>query len=229
MKLTRCLTVAGAPAALTLALAGPAFAAPSVSVRVEGLTKTLLETKTVTAPSTGSITKGGTPAGTCPDDTAAGALDVATHHDWGGTYSSGLGIEVNSILGTAYSYSHGSYWAFYVNNRYASSGVCDTALAPGESLLFAAVPAKGKTPVPLVIRAPKTATAGRPFTVRAVDYPGKGSATKPVSGVSFAGTSTKTNAKGVATLTVSKAETLSLVGSRTGFIRSAAARVTITK
>ena len=75
MKLRRCLLASAAPVALAVGCAGPALAAvPPVSVRVEGPTRTLLETKTVTAPSTGSITLGGTPKGQCPADSAAGAL-----------------------------------------------------------------------------------------------------------------------------------------------------------
>jgi hypothetical protein len=230
MTYRRFLRAAAVPAAalgLAAAAAGSAAAATSVSVRVEGA-KTLVAT-TVTPPSSGSITKGGTPAGACKADSAAGALDLATKHNWGGSYSSGLGIEVNTILGTTYSYAKGAYWGFYVDNHFASKGVCDTALKPGEQLLFARVPAKGKTPLPLVIKAPATAKVGTPFTVKAYEYPGKGNATKPVAGVTFAGLKGTTNAKGVATLTATRAGKLSLVGSGANVIRSAAATVTVSK
>ena len=50
-------------------LAAPAFAAPTkVSFRVEGASKTLLPAKTVTVPTSGSITKGGTPKGSLPGE-----------------------------------------------------------------------------------------------------------------------------------------------------------------
>jgi hypothetical protein len=221
-------TAAAVPAALGLA-ATSAHAATSVSVRVEAGSKTLVTAPNVTPPPSGSITKGGTPKGACKANTAAGALDVVTHHNWDGSYSSGLGIEVNTILGTTYSFSHGAYWGFFVDNRFASKGVCDTALRPGEQLLFARVPAKGKPPLPLVIKAPAGATAGKPFTVRAFEFPGKGNATKPVAGVHFAGFTATTNAKGVATITTGKTGTLSLVGSGDDVIRSAAVTVDVTK
>ena len=226
MTYRRFLIAAAMPSAIGLAAAGSAVAATTVSVRVEGGAKTLVAAK-VKAPASGSITKGGTPAGACRANSAAGALDVATHHNWDGSYSSGLGIEVNTILGTTYSFSKGAYWGFYVNDHFASKGVCDTAVKPGEQLLFARVPAKGKTPRPLVIRAPAHATVGSSFTVKAFDYPGKGKATKPVSGVRFTGASGRTNARGVAHLTARRAGKLRLVGSRRGVIRSAAVTVTV--
>jgi hypothetical protein len=228
MTYRRFLAAAVAAAALGLA-ATSAHAATSVSVRVETGSETLVSAPHVTPPPSGSITKGGTPKGACRANTAAGALDVATHHNWGGSYSSGLGIEVNTILGTTYSFSHGAYWGFYVNNRFASSGVCDTALHPGDQLLFARVPAKGTPPLPLVLKAPAGATAGKPFTVKAFEFTGKGNATKPIAGAHFAGFKATTNAKGIATITTSTTGTLSLVGSGDHVIRSAAVTVDVTK
>ena len=227
MKVSRTLAAAATAVALSLASAGAALARPSVTVRVEGVHKTLLPARTVTAPASGSITKGHTPAGACRAQSAAGALDVATHHNWGGSYSHGLGIEVSTILGTTYSYTKGAYWGFYVDNHYASTGVCDAALHPGEQLLFAAVPAKGKVPLPIVLRAPRKASAGRAFTVKALYYPGKGNATKPLAGVKLAGANATTNAKGVATVTARRAGRLALVGSHSGYIRSAAVTVSV--
>ena len=228
MTYRRSLLAAAVPAALGLA-AMPALAATTVSVRVEAGSKTLVSAPKVTAPRSGSITKGGTPAGACKANTAAGALDVATHHNWGGTYSSGLGVEVNSILGTTYQFAKGAYWGFYVDDHFASEGVCDTKLHPGEQLLFARVLAKGKPPLPLVVKAPTHATAGRPFTVKAFDFPGKGSRTKPVAGVHFKGLSATTDAHGIAHVTVTKPGKVKLVGSGKGVIRSAAVTVAVSR
>ena len=80
-----------------------------------------------------------------------------------------------------------------------------------------------------MLSAPAKASVGTPFQVKAFYYPGQGKATKPVKGVSFAGASGTTNAKGEATVTASRAGTLELVGSATGFIRSAADTVTVTQ
>ena len=226
MKLRRPLACSGALIALGLSCAGPALAGTSVSVRVEGLTRTLLPATTVSAPSSGSITKGGTPAGQCKADTAAGALDAATHDKWGGAYSKGLGIEVDNILGTTYSYAKGDYWSVFVDDRYAESGICGLTLHAGEQLLFAPYPSKGKT-FPIVLTAPAKASVGTPFEVKAFYYPGQGNTTRPIKGVSFSGAAGTTNAQGVATITPSSAGTLKLVANATGYIRSALDTVTV--
>ena len=230
MKRIGILAVAAAPVAAAL-LAAPAFAGAQtkVSFRVEGVSKSLLPAKTVTVPSSGSITKGGTPTGTCPANSAAGAFNVATGGNWSGTYSSGLGIEVTKILGESGIYSKGHYWEFFVDNHAASVGICDQKVKSGDQLLFANVPAKGAPEFPIVISAPAKATAGTSFQVKASYYPTKSNKAKPLAGVTFKGVKGTTNAKGVATVTATKAGKLSLVGSKSGEIRSAAATVTVSK
>ena len=105
MKIRRFPLLGGATAVVALAAAVPALAgSPAVSVRVEGVNRTLLPA-TVVHGDAGSVTKGGTPAGTCPGSSGAGDLDAATHHNWAGTYSSGLGIEIEAILGETHKYS----------------------------------------------------------------------------------------------------------------------------
>lgn len=196
MKLRRSLLLTGAPLAAGLSLATTALASgstppvtalasgstPPVTVRVEGATKTLLATRTVTAPAAGWVTKGHTPASSCPADSAAGALSRATHGRWNGTYYKGLGIDVTTILGRRLNGTR-SYWEFFVNDRVASHGICETKLRRGDSLLFAAVPTKGRSELPIVVRAPRTVRVGRPFVVRAFVDTGKGSATRPVTGM----------------------------------------------
>jgi hypothetical protein len=237
MNHRRSLFASAVPLALGLLGAGPALAAvPAVSVRVEGAHTTLLPARVVTAPAHGSITKGGTPSGDCPADSAAGALNTATHGKWGGSYYKGLGVDVGTILGTTLSYAKGSYWGFYVNDRFAAKGICETKLLPGESLLFAPVPAKGGTPLPIVLTAPRTVRAGTPFRVRTFVYPGKGDATRPVRTPRFvvhdnSGSTTSrqaTSGRGVTTLTESSAGTVTIVATATGDIRSAAVTVKVT-
>jgi hypothetical protein len=223
MKLRRISAVAGMVAALGLICSGPALAGTSVSVRVEGLKRSLLPATTVTAPTSGTIRKGG---GSCRAASAAGALNIATKGKWNGTFSTGLGIEVTQILGETRVYSKGAWWELFAGNRSASVGVCDLKLHRGEALLFAAVPAKGTT-YPLIVTAPKTATKGTPFTVKAFYDTGAGTKTKPVTGVTFAGLSGRTNKKGIATLTASKTGKVSIVGSAKGYIRSAADTVKV--
>lgn len=238
MKLRRSLFATGAPVALGLICAGSAFAAvPPVTVRVEGKTRTLLQAKSVTAPAHGSITKGGAPAGTCPADSAAGALNVATHGRWRADYDSSFGLFVTGILGTTLHNDRVAYWEFFVNDRAASEGVCDTRLHRGDSLLFAAVPAKGRAELPIVMRAPKRTTAGRSFVVRTFVYTGKGKATKPVKAhfaVKRAGGSggvpklrVAASRHGVTQLTLRAAGRFRVVASAKGDIRSAATTIKV--
>jgi hypothetical protein len=245
MKLRRTLLAAGVPLAAGLTLASTALASGSatrVTVRVEGATRTLLQTRTVTAPRSGWVTKDGTPRGVCPADSAAGALGVATHGRWAGSYYRSLGIDVTTILGKTLSYSKGSYWEFFVNDRSAAKGICDTRLRTGESLLFADVPARGRAELPVVVRAPKTVTAGRAFDVRAFVYTGEGNATRSLSRwhaqwSSAANsakpklTTSRTAPRGEMRFTVSgvSTATLTLVASARGEIRSAATTIKVVK
>ena len=122
---------------IALAASGAALAAgtgPAVSVQVKSLTKTLLRPRTVHGEK-GWITKGGTPRGKCRGNTAAGALDAATHGKWTGKYYASVpGIFVTSILGVKPTGSH--FWSVFVNGKSSSTGICDIKLRAGERLLF---------------------------------------------------------------------------------------------
>ena len=107
---------------------------PAVSVQVKSLTKTLLRPRTVHGEK-GWITKGGTPHGKCSGNSAAGALDAATHGKWTGKYYASVpGIFVTSILGVKPTGSH--FWSVFVNGRSSSTGICAIKLRAGERLLF---------------------------------------------------------------------------------------------
>ena len=121
---------------IAVAATGAALAAsagPAVNVRIRTLTTTL---KNVVAHGeTGWITKGGTPTGKCPGNSAAGALDVATHGKWAGKYYASVGgIFVTSILGVKP--KSPDYWGFLVNGKTSNKGVCQVKLRAGEKLLF---------------------------------------------------------------------------------------------
>ncbi len=219
MKIARSFALGGAVGAIGLIGAGPALAAgPAVSVRVEGLKRTLLPA-TVVHGETGSISKGGAPKGTCPGSSGAGALDSATRHNWGGSYSSSVGgIDVTTILRETHKYSpKGYYWGVWVNNRYATAGVCDLRLRQGERLLFAPYPGKGST-YPIVISAPRHARKGSSFRIDAYYYTTKG-VQKPLAGVSVTGGGV-TNRRGIATVRASKSGKLKLTAARKGYIRA---------
>src|SRR4051794_23957466 len=107
---------------LSLALAVPASSA-TVSVRVEGVSSTLLPRTTVTPPDTPEPVNG------CAADTAANALNTAVDGDWDhGDYAT-------TILKESHDFSDSDYWNFWVfrGGRYVvSNGVCSEKLAAGE-------------------------------------------------------------------------------------------------
>jgi len=127
--------------AMTIAVmaAGSALAAsagPAVHVQIKSLTETLRTT--VVHGEKGWITKGGTPRGKCSGNSAAGALDAATHGRWTGKYYSSVGgIFITSILGVKPKGSQ--YWNLYVNGKSSSEGACAVKLHRGQKLLFKVV------------------------------------------------------------------------------------------
>src|SRR5690242_5945324 len=160
-----------AAAALVLCLAAPvaAFAAGTVSVRVEGATQTLRTAVPVTPSKHVKVDKRAEGGTTCSGATAAGALELATHGDWGGPAAS-FGQEVTHILGETHTFESDAYWAFYVNGKPASVGVCDFKPHAGDRVLMA--PACIGAPAadcfshgPLVLHAPRQAAPGTPVTV----------------------------------------------------------------
>jgi hypothetical protein len=221
MKIRRFPAVAGATAVAALVISASALAAgPAVSVRVEGLHRTLLPA-TVVHGESGSITKGGTPAGQCPGGSGAGDFDFATHHNWSGTYSTGIGVEVTTVLGETHKFSaNGFYWGLWVNNRFASVGICDLKVHPGDKILFAPAPAKGSA-FPIILSAPAHATAGHAFKVKATYFPGSKGPAKALSGVAIKGGGV-TNKQGTVSVTPAKSGKLQLLGSRKGYIRAEA-------
>jgi hypothetical protein len=106
-----------------------------VKVTIKTLTKTLLgPTREHGKP--GSITKGGAPRGKCPGNSAAGALDVATHGRWTAKYYSKYNdVFIKSILG-AKPPSKKYFWEILVNGKPASTGACEIKLRPGLRLVF---------------------------------------------------------------------------------------------
>jgi len=127
--------LAAAVTALVMVPAALAAAPSNVTVQVQGKGKTLLASTQVTV-GNGSITKGGAPAGKCPDDSAQGALNAATHGRWSGKwYASYNEYFITTILGTSET-SKKYYWGLYVNGAPASKGACDVKLKAGDKILF---------------------------------------------------------------------------------------------
>jgi hypothetical protein len=201
----------------------------TVTVRVEGLKRTLLTPARVKT-HTGSITKSGTPKGACPAPSAAGALDVATHHHWSGEYTKSFGLEVTSILGESHPFTPAKdYWELFVNNVAAQAGACSLALHSGAQLLFAAVPDTGPSEFPIAVKVPSGATAGSSFTAKVVSYDAKGKS-KPLAGatVSAGGHSFRSKAGGTVKLSPSATGKFVVRATKSGYIRSAPASVRVT-
>jgi hypothetical protein len=224
---------------LTLALAAPAAAAPSnVTVRVEGASGTLVEEGVFTTTTT-PVNKRG--QGDCSGTSAAGALERGTGGDWDGTYSSSFGsYSVDRIRSESYDFSNpnGDYWAFWVNGRAASQGVCKVELQEGDDVLFfvdrcfdAQPPdfACKNAPVrPLVLTAPASAQTGHPVEVSVAMLDGNGGSS-PTDGarVTGGGIDAMTGADGRATVTFPQSGQVVLKAAKAGSVRSAAETVAV--
>jgi hypothetical protein len=124
----------GAVVPTALGSGGTHAAGPTVTVTVKTQTRTLLNSTRVRG-ERHSITKGGIPRGKCPGDTAAGALDRATHGKWNATYYPSVGgLFVTSIEGVKPTGSY--YWGFFVNGKTSNLGICELKLRQGQKLLF---------------------------------------------------------------------------------------------
>jgi hypothetical protein len=209
-------------AAIAVALAGSALASsagPTVTIRLEGLNKTLL-LPTLVRGRSGFITKFGAPPGKCSGKTLQGALDVATHGHWRGTWNAQFNeYFIASILGEKPKGSN--YWEIFVGNVAASFGACDLKLHAGEQFLFAD---ENGNKDPSSLQAPRTAIAGTAFKVKLVGYNAKGKA-HSLAHVRVTGNGIKaatTNGHGIATITDQQAGVLVLRAGPAGFVRTEA-------
>ncbi len=216
------LALVGAAAALALAPA--ALAKTTVSVRVEGSTKTLQAAKTVTVPSSGSITKGGTPAGTCPARSAAGAFDRAVHGRWTAKFYPGVngGIFITSIFSVKPK-SVNDYWTVFADNRSSNVGICSIKPHRGEKFLFAITDG---SEFPLVIKAPAQARLGGSFTANVSYYKtnqNTGKTTHVNAGgihLTGRGVDVVTNSRGNAKVAVTRTGKLTLKADGKGYVRA---------
>jgi hypothetical protein len=228
MNYRKSFALAAASIAVVIAPPTAALAAgiSKVTVRIEGKTRNLLGSKVVQTQS-GSITKSGAPAGACSATSGAGALNVATHGRWGGSFSTGFhDYLISSILGDT---EPGSpfYWGIWIDNRFSQTGACGIKLHSGESLLFA-VDSATHHEHPLGLSGPAKVKAGHPFTVKVVAFSDKGVA-KPLAGahVHGFGVNGRTNKKGLMQITGTGAGVLTFQADEKGFIRAASLRVKV--
>jgi hypothetical protein len=225
--------IAGLAAGLVVLVAAPAALAANVTVRVEGTADTLVPRTTVTT-SAGTFTKDGDTSHSCSRNSAGGALEAATAGDWDGAWDgSSSDYLVQKIKGEAHlaGPSPDTYWSFWVNYQFASAGVCGTPMQEGdEVLLFPGCyggPCTGD-PTPLrITSAPASASAGKAFDVRVVQYvsppPDFILHQEPAAGAAVAAGSQSftAGADGVAHVTVGSKGTVGLRATKPGFVRSA--------
>jgi Domain of unknown function (DUF4430) len=228
MKFTKLFALGGVLVASVLAPCGAALAAggATVTVRIEGRSRTLLAPTTVRTNS-GWITMNHAPRGACPATSAAGALDSATHHRWSGPFSTNFDdYLITSILGDRES-SKAYYWGIWIDNKYATAGACEIKLHRGDRLLFA-VDSVAHHEHPIELTGSSRVAAGHSFSVKVVWFRDSG-AEQPLSGatVTASGISAVTNRQGVARITATHAGALVLRAARSGYIRAATVRVRV--
>jgi hypothetical protein len=216
-------TVAAALAPSTAALAA---GAPKVTVRIEGKTRTLLGT-TVVRTHSGSVTKGGAPNGACSATSGAGALDVATNHNWKGSFSTSFSdYLISSILGDTEPGSQ-LYWGIWIDNRFSQTGACGIKLHNGDRLLFAVDSAQHHEH-PLGLGGPATVKHGHLFSLKVVAFSDNGVA-KPQAGahVHGPGVDATTNKQGIVQVTAGGPGVRTFQADEKGFIRAARLRVKV--
>jgi len=237
--------LSGLVAGIALLAAAPAALAANVAVRVEGTGDTLVP-RSVVATQPGSFSKDGDSAHQCSAASAGGALERATAGDWSGRWASFGDYEVQTIKGEAHASNagdaSGTYWAFWLNYKLASSGACSTPAQEGDDVLFfPSCFGQGCTrePTPLrIASAPSSAQPGQAFDVRVVQYvvtfggPPDFAATTteaPAGGaaVTAGGRSFATRADGVAHVTVDGRGVAGVRAAKPGYVRSATESVCV--
>jgi hypothetical protein len=201
-----------------------ASAGPTVTVRIEGESSTLLPLTTVTLEKP-------EPVSGCPANSANAAINLAVKGNWDhGEEEGSSGDFTQTILGETHAFTHESdTWAVWIADKWGG-GICEDMLSEGQELLLIADHEPepfAPTVLPLVLSgAPSSVIAGVPFNVtadkihtRPGTFPQVGEgAPEPEPGVTVSGenASAVTNANGLATLTLSTPGTYALVAHEPG-------------
>jgi hypothetical protein len=234
--------LAGLVAGLAMLAAAPSAFGANVAVRVEGSGDTLVpRTNATTSP--GTFTKDGDPSHSCSYTSAGGALERATAGDWSGQWFTFGDYGIQTVKGEHHagftSEPSGTYWTFWHNYRYSSTGVCTTELQEGDDVLFfpSCYGPDCDEPSPLRISSiPASARPGSAFDVKVIQYDvvfdenfNATTTEAPAAGatVSAGGRAFTAGADGVASVTV---DTRSLAGVRAakeGYVRTATETVCV--
>jgi hypothetical protein len=207
-----------------------ALAGPTVTVRVEGESSTLLPTTSVTlnAPE---------PVSGCAANSVAAAINLAVKENWDHGEVFGGGSFTDTILGETHSFTNNSdAWSEWVNYKWGG-GICSDPLGNGDEVLMVAdhtpAPFFAPTVLPLVVTgAPVSVQVGVPFTAQvsaihtapeAEAKAGEGTP-EPAEGVTVSGTGATTaltDANGVATITLTSPGSVALRATKSGDAPSA--------
>ncbi|HUR86797.1 MAG TPA: hypothetical protein VMY78_15795 [Solirubrobacteraceae bacterium] len=218
---------------LLLLPAGSALAAPAnVTLRAEGVADTLVA-RTALHTDTRTVNKSGVAGEDCTGTSVAGALEIATAGNWGGTFFAGLGYSVERILGETHAFPEPDFFELWVNNRSSPLGICQVELQEGDDVLFIVARCVfdpvtftcANPPVlPLGLTVPSVVAPGAPFDVSVVQFATDGT-TSPVAGATIDDASGQaiatTNAAGVAAVTLGAGGPATLRASKPGNARSA--------
>jgi hypothetical protein len=208
-------------------LAGPAaaLAGPTVTVRVEGASATLLERTPVTLPDTPP------PVAGCGARTPAAAIEVATGGNWD---RQGF---TETILGERHAFARSDYWAEWLDRGSGikrGGGICSDVLDEGDEVVMlvdvSPPPTFAPTVFPLDLEGvPAQARVGDAITVTVVEYrsatgaTGEGDRT-PVAGatVRAGAASATTGPDGRATLVLGERGLVRVKATRAGNAASGA-------
>ena len=217
---------------LLLAPAGTALAAPAnVTLRVEGTADTLVP-RTALLTDNRVVNKSGVAGQDCTGTSAAGALEIGTGGDWGGSFFAGLGYSAERIKAESHAFPDPNFFELWINNRSSALGLCGAELQEGDDLLlfvarcdFDPITFVCTNPpvLPLAITSPGTVTTGAPFNVTVIQYAPDGTPS-PVAGATVEGGDgpVTTNAAGIAAVSIGGGGgPATLRASKTGNARSA--------
>jgi hypothetical protein len=227
---SRATLVVAVLVAALCALAAPALAAPvTVDFRIEGKDTTHFDgpvtsdVRTVdghdnTGPHTCDGTnngQGGTPAPTAGTSLAEaserGPFSFVANY-FPPSSQGGDDLFLSTVNGETPDYSvDQTFWAFIVNGSFASVGMCQFRVQPGDRILFARV--TGSETV-LQLAGPNTVSTGQPATYTVTDA----ASGAPVAGAAVAGQIT--GADGKASATFDTAGTRTLKATRANAVRS---------
>jgi hypothetical protein len=230
--------LAGAASVLVLSLVGvaSALAGPTVSVRIEGESETLLPATTVTLEKP-------EPVSGCPYNSVAAAINLAVNGNWdNGEADNGGGDFTQTILGETHAFTNNSdTWAEWVDYKWGG-GICSDLLSEGDQVLMVAdhepEPFYDPTILPLVVsNMPSIVQAGSAFNVEANEItttttnfasPGEGTP-KPATGVTISGggSSAVTGSNGIATLSLASTGNVTLRATKPGDAPSASFMVCV--